>query len=34
MLKVALPNKGGLADDALRLVTEAGYSCKRHGREL
>lgn len=34
MLKVALPNKGSLADDALRLVSEAGYRCKRHGREL
>lgn len=34
MLKIALPNKGSLSDDAVKLVTEAGYRCRRHGREL
>lgn len=34
MLKIALPNKGSLADEALRLMNEAGYVCKRYDREL
>jgi len=34
MLKIALPNKGSLADEALRLMSEAGYACKRYHREL
>jgi ATP phosphoribosyltransferase len=34
MLKIALPNKGALHDDAVLLVKEAGYSCKPTGREL
>ena len=28
-LRVALPNKGALSEDAVRLFTEAGYRCKR-----
>jgi len=34
MLEIALPNKGALAEEALHLVTEAGYRCKRQDREL
>lgn len=34
MLYIALPNKGSLSEDAVQLVREAGYSCKRYGREL
>jgi ATP phosphoribosyltransferase len=34
MLQIALPNKGALSQDAVRLVGEAGYHCRRHGREL
>lgn len=34
MLKVALPNKGSLSEDAVRMAGEAGYKCKRHGPEL
>ena len=34
MLKVALPNKGSLSEDAIKMVGEAGYKCKRHGPEL
>ena len=34
MLRIALPNKGSLSEDAVRLVKEAGYRCKRYGREL
>ncbi len=34
MLHIALPNKGGLSEDAVRLVREAGYACRRYGREL
>ena len=29
MLKIALPNKGALSDDAFELVQEAGYRCRR-----
>lgn len=34
MLKIALPNKGSLSDDAVRLIREAGYNCRRYSREL
>jgi ATP phosphoribosyltransferase len=34
MIKIALPNKGTLSEDAIRLVTEAGYKCKRTSNEL
>jgi len=34
VLQIALPNKGSLSEDAVRLVQEAGYACKRYGREL
>ncbi|MGE4518572.1 MAG: ATP phosphoribosyltransferase [Desulfobacteraceae bacterium] len=34
MLKIALPNKGSLSEDAVRLVKAAGYSCRRIGKEL
>lgn len=34
MIKIALPNKGTLSEDSVRLMTEAGYICKRYNREL
>jgi ATP phosphoribosyltransferase len=34
MLKIALPNKGSLSDEARTLISEAGYNCKRYSREL
>jgi ATP phosphoribosyltransferase len=34
MLHIALPNKGALSDDAVTLVREAGYHCRRDRREL
>lgn len=34
MLKIALPNKGSLSEGAIQLVSDAGYRCKRGGREL
>lgn len=34
MLKIALPNKGSLSEDSVRLVREAGYNCRRMGKEL
>lgn len=34
MLKIAIPNKGALSDDAIVLLKEAGYKCSRYGREL
>ena len=34
MLKIALPNKGSLSEDAVQLVREAGYNCRRYSREL
>ncbi|MGM0442683.1 MAG: ATP phosphoribosyltransferase [Fibrobacterota bacterium] len=34
MLKIAIPNKGALSDKSVTLIKEAGYSCKRSGREL
>ena len=34
MLKIAIPNKGALSDKSVALIKEAGYKCKRSGREL
>jgi len=34
MLKIAIPNKGALSEDAVLLLKEAGYKCSRYGREL
>lgn len=34
MLNIALPNKGSLSQDAIQLVNEAGYTCRRYSREL
>ncbi len=34
MLQIALPNKGALSDGAADLADEAGYHCRRRGREL
>lgn len=34
MLKVAVPNKGALSDSAIQILNDAGYRCKRYGREL
>ncbi len=34
MLKIAIPNKGALSEKSVALVKEAGYKCKRSGREL
>ncbi|MBL4576319.1 MAG: ATP phosphoribosyltransferase [Opitutaceae bacterium] len=34
MLRIAIPNKGSLSEGAVAIATEAGYSCKRSGREL
>jgi ATP phosphoribosyltransferase len=34
MIKIALPNKGTLSEDSVRLMTEAGYTCRRYNREL
>lgn len=34
MLQIALPNKGSLSEDAIELVKEAGYRCKRYHKEL
>jgi ATP phosphoribosyltransferase len=34
MLQIALPNKGALSDGAAELASEAGYHCRRRGREL
>jgi ATP phosphoribosyltransferase len=34
MLTIALPNKGSLSEEAARLMSEAGYACKRHNKEL
>ena len=34
MLKLAIPNKGALSDGAVKILSEAGYSCNRHSREL
>lgn len=34
MLRIALPNKGSLSEKAIKLVKEAGYKCRRWGKEL
>jgi ATP phosphoribosyltransferase len=34
MIQIALPNKGALSDEAIELVREAGYRCKRNRGEL
>jgi len=34
MLRIALPNKGALSEEAVQLFKKAGYCCKRHSREL
>lgn len=34
MLKFAIPNKGSLSNDAVTLLTDAGYHVKRLGKEL
>lgn len=34
MIQIALPNKGALAEEAIELVREAGYRCRRSRGEL
>ena len=34
MLKIAVPNKGSLSEGAMQLIREAGYKCRRNGKEL
>lgn len=34
MLKIALPNKGSLADDSIRILSEAGYRQRHDSRDL
>ncbi len=34
MLKIAVPNKGALSEGAVEILKEAGYNCRRGGREL
>ena len=34
MIRIALPNKGSLSEEAVAIVKEAGYRCSRGGREL
>ncbi len=34
MFKLAIPNKGALSEGSVKILSEAGYSCKRHSREL
>jgi len=34
MLNITLPNKGSLSQEAIQLVNEAGYICRRYSREL
>lgn len=34
MLKIAIPNKGSLSEGSVELLKEAGYKCRRFGREL
>ncbi len=34
MIKIAIPNKGSLSEDAIGLISEAGYKCKRYSSEL
>jgi ATP phosphoribosyltransferase len=34
MFKVAIPNKGALSEAAVKILSDAGYKCSRHSREL
>ena len=34
MLKIAIPNKGSLSEEAVRIIGDAGYNVRRSGREL
>ena len=34
MIKIALPNKGALSEQAVAIAKEAGYKCSRYGKEL
>lgn len=34
MLKIAIPNKGSLSEDSIKLLSDAGYNCRRQSREL
>lgn len=34
MLKLAIPNKGALSEGSVKILSDAGYSCRRHSREL
>jgi len=34
VLKVALPNKGSLADDSIKILSEAGYRQRNDSRDL
>jgi len=34
LLQIALPNKGSLSQEAVELLREAGYHCRRYSREL
>lgn len=34
LFKVAIPNKGALSEAAVRILSDAGYRCQRHSREL
>lgn len=34
LFKVAIPNKGALSEGAVKILSDAGYLCKRHSREL
>ena len=34
MLKIALPNKGSLSEDSVKILTEAGYRQRSDSRDL
>ncbi len=34
MLRIAIPNKGSLSEEAVQLLRDAGYRCRRSDREL
>ncbi len=34
MIKIAIPNKGSLSEEAIKLITDAGYKCRRMQSEL
>ncbi len=34
MLRIAIPNKGSLSEGAVKIFSDAGYSCRRQSREL